>query len=156
MGAKGVDVPQLRLETWIDAPARACFELSLDVGAHTASMGDSGERAVGGVLEGVMGLDDEVTWRARHFGVPFTMTSRITALQAPRRFVDEQVRGPFRRWWHEHLFEEVGRRTRMLDRIDFSSPAGPVGRVVDRLVLERYMTRLIGQRNVWLKAELER
>lgn len=149
-------MPRLDLETWIDAPARACFELSLDVGAHTASMGDSRERIVAGVVEGVMDLGDEVTWRARHFGVPFTMTSRITALEAPHRFVDEQVRGPFRRWWHEHVFEDVGGRTRMLDQIDFASPVGPVGRVVDRVVLERYMTRLIEQRNAWLRAELSR
>ena len=149
-------MPQLELETWIDAPARACFDLSLDVGAHTASMGDSGERVVGGVAEGVMGLGDEVTWRARHFGVPFTMTSRITALEAPRRFVDEQVRGPFERWWHEHVFDEVDGRTRMLDRIEFASPVGPVGRIVDRLVLEQYMTRLIEQRNAWLATELSR
>ncbi len=149
-------MPQLELETRIDAPARACFDLSLDVGAHTASMGDSGERVVGGVAEGVMGLGDEVTWRARHFGVPFTMTSRITALEAPRRFVDEQVRGPFERWWHEHVFDEVDGRTRMLDRIEFASPVGPVGRIVDRLVLEQYMTRLIERRNAWLAAELSR
>lgn len=58
----------------------------------------SGERIVGGVASGAMKLGDSVTRQARHFGIPFTMTSRITELTAPTRFVDEQVSGPFRRW----------------------------------------------------------
>ena len=38
----------------------------------------------------------------------------------------------------------------MTDRIEFEAPAGPIGRAVNRLVLTRYMTRLIEQRNRWL------
>lgn len=76
-------------------------------------------------------LGDTVTWRGRHFGIPFTMTSAITAYEAPHRFVDEQVRGPFRRWWHEHTFvtvEERGggspERTLMIDRVPPIAPRG--------------------------------
>lgn len=43
----------------------------------------------------------------------------------------------------------------MTDEIDFRSPLGPLGRAVDRLVLERYLRRLIGSRNSRLKATLE-
>jgi len=143
------------LVTRIAAPVAACFDLSLTVEAHTESMGDSGERAIGGVTSGVMGPGDSVTWRARHFGVPFTMTSRITEHEAPHRFVDEQVRGPFRSWRHEHVFERAAEGTLMTDVVDFESPVGPVGRVVNRLVLTRYMTHLLAERNAWLKAELE-
>jgi ligand-binding SRPBCC domain-containing protein len=50
-----------------------------------------------------MKLGDAVTWRARHFGIAFRMTSAITELQYPSRFADEQQRGPFRRWRHEHV-----------------------------------------------------
>src|SRR5215471_2902465 len=106
-------------------------------------MASSGERIVGGVASGAMALGDSVTWRARHFGVPFTMTSRITELSAPTRFVDEQVSGPFRSWWHEHVFEERDGVTLMTDRVEFSSPLGAVGRLVDAAVLTRYMTRLL-------------
>ena len=78
------------------------------------------------------------------------MTSRISAYDAPSRFVDEQVSGPFRRWWHEHRFEPVNGGTQMTDRIEFEAPAGPIGRAINRLVLTGYMTRLIEQRNSWL------
>jgi len=142
------------LTTVIPASPGQCFELSLSVDAHTASMADSGERAVAGVVSGVMGLGDTVTWRARHFGIPFVMTSRISEHEAPNRFVDEQESGPFRRWRHEHRYESVPEGTLMTDTVEFESPAGPLGRAVDRLVLHRYLTRLLEQRNRWLAATL--
>lgn len=148
-------MPRIELTTPIAASIERCFELSLSVDAHTSSMADSGERAVAGVTSGVMGLGDMVTWRARHFGVPFTMTSTISAFEKPKRFVDEQVSGPFKRWWHEHRFEEVGDGTRMVDVVEFESPAGPIGRWVNLLVLTRYMTKLLIQRNEWLASTLE-
>lgn len=143
-------MPRIVLTTHVLAAAQQCCELSLSVDAHTKSMKDSGERAVGGVTSGVMGLGDTVTWRARHFGIPLTMTSRIVELDSPYRFVDEQVSGPFRRWWHEHRFEEVAEGTRMTDVVEFEAPAGPIGRAVNRLVLTKYMRRLLEQRNQWL------
>ena len=147
-------MPVILLETWIPSPPGLCFELSLSVDAHTASMRGSGEKIVAGRASGSMTLDDTVTWRAKHFGIPFSMTSRISAYDAPSRFVDEQVSGPFRRWWHEHRFEPVNGGTQMTDRIEFEAPAGPIGRAANRLVLTRYMTRLIQQRNSWLAEAL--
>lgn len=144
-----------RCETVIMAPADACFELSLSVDAHAASMRASGEQAVGGVTSGLMGLGDTVTWRARHFGVVFQMTSAITEYEYPLRFVDEQQRGPFRQWWHEHTFAATDGRTRMVDMVEFRSPFGPAGLLADSLVLRRYIPLLIRQRNAWLKAALE-
>jgi ligand-binding SRPBCC domain-containing protein len=143
-------VPRILLRTEVPAPALDCFTSSLSVEAHTASMAHSGERIVGGVASGVMGLGDSVTWRARHFGIPFRMTSRITEYDAPHRFVDEQVSGPFGHWWHEHRFEERDGVTLMTDTVDYASPLGPVGRLVDAAFLARYLERLLTRRNLYL------
>jgi ligand-binding SRPBCC domain-containing protein len=146
----------IRLETVITAPIGDCFELSLSVDAHTASMRASGERVVSGVTSGIMKIGDTVTWRARHFGIVFRMTSAITEYEYPCRFVDEQLRGPFRRWWHEHTFtSKADGETVMTDVVEFQSPLGPLGSLADRLVLDRYMPYLLGKRNTWLKATLE-
>jgi ligand-binding SRPBCC domain-containing protein len=104
-----------------------------------------------------MGPGDTVTWEARHVGVPFRMTSAITEYDAPHRFVDEQQRGPFRSWWHEHRFaQRADGGTEMTDVVVYRAPLGPLGAAVDGLVLRRYMTRLLTARNAWLKDELER
>ena len=149
-------MPQLELTTSIAAPATTCFDLSLDVDLHVDSMARSGERAVAGITAGAMALADEVTWRARHFGLWWTMTSRIAVLDRPRRFVDEMVRGPFASFRHEHLFVENGATTTMRDIVDFRSPLGPLGALVDRWLLEGYMRRLLEQRNRHIRRLAER
>lgn len=138
--------------TYSDHSAAELFRVSLSIDAHVASMADSGERAVAGVTSGAIGFGETVTWRARHFGMWFTMTSRISELDAPRRFVDEQVHGPFRVFRHEHLFAEIGGRTRMTDTLTVGSPV--FGRLVERLVLVPYLRRLIAQRNAHLLESL--
>jgi ligand-binding SRPBCC domain-containing protein len=149
----------IELTTVIPAPLARVFDLSIDVDAHTASMSTARERVVAGVVHGPMALGETVTWAARHFGITWRMTSRITAYDRPHRFVDEQVSGPFRHWYHEHLFtaaadgDEPG-STIMRDRIDFTAPAGPLGRAVTAVFLRRYMRRLIEQRNIYLARAL--
>lgn len=128
------------------------FDASLSIDAHVASMADSGERAIAGVTSGSIGLGETVTWRARHFGVWFTMTSRITELDRPRRFVDEQVSGPFRTFRHEHLFVDDGDRVLMTDTLTVGAPI--FGPLVERLVLVPYLRRLISQRNAHLLESL--
>jgi len=68
------------------APERL-FDLARDITAHTDSMSRSRETAVGGVRSGLIGLDEEVTWRAWHFGLPLRMTSRITAMRNLSRWM---------------------------------------------------------------------
>lgn len=144
------------LETFIGAPQAAVFDASLDIDAHLASMEESGEEAVAGVTSGLIGLGESVTWRAKHFGITWKMTSKVTELERPRRFVDEQQRGPFSRFHHEHVFEEVEGGTLMRDHIEFDAPLGPLGDLVERLVLGTYLPKLIVERNEYLRTELER
>lgn len=126
------------------------FEKSLDIGAHAGSMAASGEQAVAGVRTGKISLGEQVTWRARHFGIPFRMTSTISALDAPHSFTDQQVRGPFKAFHHVHEFHETAEGTLMVDKIHFSAPLGPAGWLAERLVLGWYMPRLIRIRNAYL------
>lgn len=144
------------LQTLIDASVEHVFAASLDIDAHLASMEASGETAIAGVTSGQIGLGETVTWRARHFGVVWKMTSKITALEEPTFFVDEQVRGPFRKFRHEHHFEAHELGTQMRDVIEFDAPFGPVGDLTEKLVLSSYLPKLIIERNAYLREELER
>jgi ligand-binding SRPBCC domain-containing protein len=90
--------------TSIAAPPAVVFDLSLSIDTHLDSQASARERAIGGVTTGQIGLGETVTWRATHFHISFTMTSRVTELDRPHRFVDEQTHGPFRRFHHEHEF----------------------------------------------------
>ena len=114
------------------------------------------ERAVAGVTSGRLGPGDQVTWEAVHFGVRQRLTSRITEFEPPHRFVDEMVRGAFRRIRHEHQFVPTTDGTLMIDVFDYTAPLGLLGRLADALFLRRYMTRLLISRNAYLKQVAER
>lgn len=79
--------------------------------------------------------------------MPGTSASRITETQSPDYSVDEQVKGPFRRFRHVHEFSQDSAGTTMVDRIEFTAPFGAIGRLAEKLVLARYLQRLIERRN---------
>jgi ligand-binding SRPBCC domain-containing protein len=144
------------IQTTVMAPPNRVFAASLSIDDHLASMAASGEQVIAGVVAGRIGLGQTVTWRARHFGIKWTMTSQISELEEPDRFVDEQLRGPFKTFRHEHLFRAIADGTDMLDSITFQAPLGPLGWVAERALLSWYLPKLIRQRNNYLKTELER
>lgn len=65
-----------------------------------------------------------IDYRLRLHGIPLTRKTEITAWDPPRRFVDEQLRGPYRLWVHEHIFEEDGEGTIVEDYVRYSVPFG--------------------------------
>jgi ligand-binding SRPBCC domain-containing protein len=137
----------------IGAAPGTVFELELDVDAHADSLAGSRETAVTSTGRRRLGLGDEVTFRARHLGLPWRMTSRITAYDRPSHFVDEQVRGPFRSLRHEHRFEDLGDgRTKMTDRMCVRTPLGDV---LTRVLVAPYLRRLLRQRAAYLTRRAE-
>lgn len=65
-----------------------------------------------------------IDYRLRVHGVPVRWLSRISLWEPPLRFVDEQSRGPYRRWHHEHIFEAAGGGTLATTLSTIPSTAG--------------------------------
>lgn len=149
-------MPHFEVITQIDASPERVFDACLEVEMHTASMAGSGESVVGGVRSGRLGEGDHVTFRGRHFGLRWRLAARVSGLDRPNSFVDDQERGPFKRWHHAHHFAPDGNGgTVMRDVIDYAAPLGPLGALVERMGLHSYMVRLIRIRNRYLKEVLE-
>ena len=144
-------MPTIHLETLIAAPPDRCFDLALSVDLHRQSVAHTHERPIAGVTTGAMRLGDTVTWEAVHFGIKQHLTTRITACERPHYFVDEMIRGIFQAMRHHHAFVPQPAGTLMIDTFMFQTPLGPLGRVVEKLILTRYMRRLLLSRNRYLK-----
>ena len=119
------------------------------------SQAHSGERAIAGRTSGLIGADEEVTWRARHFGVTQDFTSRITMFDPPRHFRDAMQRGAFRSFVHDHDFVSENGGTRMTDRLEFAAPLGILGRIAEWSFLRRYLERLLRDRAQTIKQAVE-
>jgi ligand-binding SRPBCC domain-containing protein len=88
-----------------------------------------------------------IDYRLRLHGVPVRWQSEITAWEPPLRFVDEQRKGPYRFWVHEHTFEERDGGTLVKDLVRYAVPGG---RLVERLFVRPRLRRIFSYRRVEL------
>jgi ligand-binding SRPBCC domain-containing protein len=148
-------MPKIELSTIIRAPIEKCFDLARSIDLHMESTKQTGEKAIAGRISGLIELGETVTWRAKHFGIWQTLTSKIIDFDRPNYFVDEMVKGAFKSFRHEHHFSKVNGCTLMKDAFIFESPFGILGRLFNFLVLTRYMKKLLVERNRVIKEAAE-
>lgn len=148
-------MPKIELETLINAPIERVFDLSRSIDLHADSMSHTNEKAIAGVTQGLINLGETVTWEATHFGIRQTLTSKITVCERPLKFSDTMVSGAFKRFDHDHFFEEISGKTLVRDVFDYDSPLGILGNIADFLFLENYMKNLLTARNEMIKRVAE-
>lgn len=139
----------------IDAPIERVFDLARCIDLHAESMSKTKEKAVAGKTEGLINIDETVTWEAVHFGVKQKLTSKITIYERPHHFRDVMLKGAFRRFDHDHFFETKDLQTIMKDVFDYDSPLGFWGRLADEVFLKNYMKKLLASRNALIKRVAE-
>lgn len=126
-----------------------------DIRIHTETTSHANEKAIAGVTDGMIGLGQTVTFEGTHFGLRQRLTVKVIEFERPWLFVDEMVEGRFRAFRHMHEFSAKGGGTLMRDTLKWTSPFGFLGKIVDKLLLERHMRNLIEMRNTKLKAIAE-
>ena len=148
-------MPAITLETIIDASAETCFDLMRDIRIQTETAAQTNEKAIAGITDGKIGLGQTVAFEGTHFGIKQRLTVIVIEFDRPKRFVDAMIEGSFKSFVHIHEFEPQGDATLMRDTLIWTSPFGILGKVVDKLLLERHLTRLVQARNARLKALAE-
>jgi ligand-binding SRPBCC domain-containing protein len=148
-------MPKIHLTTFIAAPPERVFDLTRNIGLHKISVKNTNEEAIAGVTSGPIGLDETVTWRARHIGKNRTMQVKITKMESPKSFTDEQLKGDFIYYRHEHHFKPIENGTLMIDMLDFKTPYGVVGKIFNSLYLTGYLEKFLVQRNLVVKQYAE-
>jgi ligand-binding SRPBCC domain-containing protein len=146
---------RIELVTRIAAPIERCFDLARSIDLHMASTDWTGEQAIAGITSGLIGPEQEVTWKGRHFGLVISHTSRITGYDRPTYFQDCMVRGAFRSFCHDHFFEGSDATTLMTDALRFAAPLGVLGSLAERLVLKRHVLGLLLRRNQHIRRVAE-
>jgi ligand-binding SRPBCC domain-containing protein len=71
-----------------------------------------------------MAVGTRIRYKLGLYGIPVNWESEITVWDPPDKFVDEQIRGPYSRWHHEHFFSAREGGTDVLDRVEYSVPGG--------------------------------
>jgi ligand-binding SRPBCC domain-containing protein len=87
-----------------------------------------------------------IEYRLKLHGIPVRWLTEIEIWEPGRRFVDIQVRGPYRLWRHTHSFEDDPGGTRVRDSVSYEIPLGPLGELADRLMVRRDLARIFDYR----------
>jgi ligand-binding SRPBCC domain-containing protein len=148
-------MPEIFLKTKINAPAERCFLLSLSIDLHMATAAQTKEKAIAGVTEGIMKLNEAVTWRAKHLGFTQRLTSKITEYKYGEMFVDEMQEGTFKMMHHRHSFKNENGFTNMTDVFRYEAPFGFLGKITENLFLTNYLIRFLQGRNKHIKKVAE-
>jgi len=150
-------MPRIEIETIIEnASLETVFDISRSIDVHIESTEGTNERAIAGVTSGLVELNDEITWRAKHLGVYQNLTSKITGFDRPIFFADEMLKGAFKGFRHEHFFSKHNDKDVLVkDVFDYTSPLDVLGKLADILFLEKYMTRFLVTRNACIKRIVE-
>jgi ligand-binding SRPBCC domain-containing protein len=89
-------------------------------------------------------IDYRIRWR----GIPLRWRTEIEVWEPPHRFVDRQIRGPYRLWRHEHLFVPRNGATSVIDRVEYA-PIG--GTIAQRVIVARDVERIFAYRHQILR-----
>lgn len=79
------------------------------------------------------------------------MTVKITEMQSPTYFKDEMLEGDFKFFKHQHYFKTIAEGTEMTDTLQFESPFGLLGKLVDFVFMKRYLRHFLLLRNTTVK-----
>ena len=94
-----------------------------------------------------MGVGTFIQYRLRLHGVPMRWDTLIQAWEPPRRFVDVQVRGPYRLWHHTHELTPLDDgRTLMRDTVRYDLGLGALGALAHRVVVRRDLAAIFAYR----------
>lgn len=145
----------IHLTTFIIAPVERVFDLSRSINLHKISTAHTGETAIAGVLTGLINENETVTWQAKHIGKQRQFTSKIIEMLRPNSFLDEMIKGDFKSFRHQHHFKKTNNGTIMIDLLEFETPYGVLGKLINRFFLKNYIEKLLVKRNQVIKEYAE-
>ena len=87
-----------------------------------------------------------IEYRLRVHGIPLHWISRIEEWEHGRRFVDRQVKGPYKLWHHTHDFEEMPGGTKVSDSVRYELPLGTLGELGGLPLVRRDLARIFDYR----------
>jgi ligand-binding SRPBCC domain-containing protein len=94
-----------------------------------------------------MGTGTLIDYKIKLNGISFFWKTKITAWENNKRFEDTQIKGPYKIWIHEHLFEEIGGQVKMTDTVQYQSPGWILEPLINKLYIRRKVEEIFSFRN---------
>ena len=141
----------IKITTNYFAPIERVFDTNRNIDIHQQSASKTKEIAIAGITSGLINKKETVTWKGKHFGLYLTHQSLISEMIFPTYFVDEQLKGHFKNFKHQHFFAQKENFVEVTDILEYETPFGIFGKLFDKLLLKKHLTNFIVHRNAVLK-----
>ncbi len=141
----------IKITTHYFAPIERVFDTNRNIDIHQQSASKTKEVAIAGITSGLINKNETVTWKGKHFGIYIKHQSLIPEMIFPTYFVDEQLKGQFKSFKHQHFFEQKENYVEVKDILEYETPFGIFGKLFDKILLKRHLTNFIIHRNAILK-----
>ena len=146
-----IKMTTIKITTTYFATIERVFDTNRNIDIHQQSASKTKEVAIAGITFGLINKNETVTWKGKHFGVYLTHQSLISEMDFPTYFVDEQLKGQFKSFKHQHFFEQKENYVEVTDLLEYETPFGIFGQLFDKLLLKKHLTNFIIHRNAVLK-----
>ena len=93
-----------------------------------------------------------IDYQLKLYGVPFKWKTEITKWDPPYSFEDSQISGPYKKWVHQHFFEEKNGEVHMKDIVEYLSPGWLLEPLIDLLFVGPNVQRIFNYRETFLKS----
>ncbi len=104
----------------------------------------------------VIELGSRLQFKVQNWGQVMNIEHEVIEFERPARFSERQVRGPFKRWVHDHLMEtDAAGQVVVIDRIAFDPPGGLIGLLVTEKKILEHLEDGFYERHIRLRRLLE-
>lgn len=148
-------MPRIHLTTFIAAPIERVFDLSRHMALYKLLFQNRTEKFSSGAASTIVGKGETITVVSKHAGRARMSMIKITELQRPLIFTEEQVKGDLQNFRHEHHFKAVQNGTIIIDLVDFGAPKDFIGKIIGKFYFKQFLEELLRKRNELIRGYAE-
>lgn len=148
-------MPFLHLTTFIAADTERVFDLSRSIEVNKLLTKEYGGEINGSKISGLLEKGDVETYKGKHLMKERVVSIAVSEIKFPEYFLEEQKTGPFKRMKHEHYFKRIQNGTIMIDQFTYDMKKGIFTNFINKLFIQRYITKLLQKRNQFIKESAE-
>jgi ligand-binding SRPBCC domain-containing protein len=146
---------RIHLTTFIAAPSERVFDLSRHLALYKLLFHNRREKFSSGAGSNLLGKGETISVISKHAGKSRMSMIKITDLQRPLSFIEEQVKGDLDSFRHEHHFKRVANGTIIIDLVEFGGPKDIIGRIFGKIYFKKYLEELLRKRNEVIRSYAE-
>lgn len=146
---------RIHLTTFITAPIDRVFDLSRHLALYKLTFHNRKEKFSSGAGSSLLVKGETISVLSKHAGRSRMSMIKITALNKPDNFIEEQVKGDLQHFKHEHHFKRADNGTIIIDIVDFGMPKDFLGKIFGNIYFKKYLEDLVNKRNEVVRSYAE-